>query len=107
MAAPWLPPLYPRMHLLPNGTLFYSGSTPSSWIFNPSNNSWSSANATTNYGGIWTYGSSVLFSLSPSHRHKPTLMVFFGGPTPNPPPTPPKTNTPSPRQPPHVSDPPM
>ena len=31
--APWTPPLYPRMHLLPNGTVFYSGSTTSSNIF--------------------------------------------------------------------------
>ena len=28
--APWTPPLYPRMHLLPNGTLFYSGPTAAS-----------------------------------------------------------------------------
>ena len=30
----WTPPLYPRMHLLPNGTVFYSGSTTGSAVFN-------------------------------------------------------------------------
>ncbi len=34
--APWKPPLYPRMHLLPDGTVFYSGPTSISSIFNPS-----------------------------------------------------------------------
>src|SRR5215469_5118761 len=38
--APWTPPLYPRLHLLPNGTVFYSGSTTSSNIFDPSTHSW-------------------------------------------------------------------
>jgi len=38
--APWTPPLYPRLHLLPNGTVFYSGSTPSSNIFDPSTHTW-------------------------------------------------------------------
>src|ERR1700730_7088867 len=40
VAAPWTPPLYPRLHLLPNGNVFYSGSTTTSSIFNPSNNTW-------------------------------------------------------------------
>src|SRR4051812_47814546 len=33
--AGWTPPLYPRMHLLPNGRVFYSGSSTLSRIFNP------------------------------------------------------------------------
>jgi hypothetical protein len=59
--APWTPPLYPRMHLLPNGNVFYSGPTPSSSIFNPSTTTWTTGVATTNYSGTRTYGSSVLF----------------------------------------------
>ncbi|HEX2776265.1 MAG TPA: hypothetical protein VHN10_06465, partial [Candidatus Acidoferrales bacterium] len=31
--APWVPPLYPRMHLLPNGNVFYSGWTTQSRYF--------------------------------------------------------------------------
>ena len=31
VAAGWTPPLYPRLHLLPNGNVFYSGSTPASY----------------------------------------------------------------------------
>src|SRR5207245_2285980 len=30
--APFVPPLYPWLHLLPNGKIFFSGSTPSSAI---------------------------------------------------------------------------
>src|SRR5947208_16891896 len=33
--APFVPPLYPWLHLLPNGKIFFSGSTPSSAIFDP------------------------------------------------------------------------
>ena len=32
--AGWTPPLYPRMHLLPNGKVFYSGSEHDSRLFN-------------------------------------------------------------------------
>src|SRR5580765_6698243 len=35
-AAGWTPPLYPRMHLLPNGNVLYSGSGTGSRIFNTS-----------------------------------------------------------------------
>jgi PKD repeat protein len=79
MAAPWTPPLYPRLHLLPNGTVFYSGSTPRSSIFNPSNNTWTMNVATTNYGGLRTYGSSVLMPLTPGNGYKPRVMIFGGG----------------------------
>src|ERR1700687_4739762 len=33
--AGWIPPLYPRMHLLPNGKVFYSGPSATSYYFNP------------------------------------------------------------------------
>ena len=34
-SSPFTPPLYPRMHLLPSGKVFYSGSTTSSRYFDP------------------------------------------------------------------------
>jgi hypothetical protein len=79
MNAPWTPPLYPRLHVLPNGTVFYSGSTPTSAIFNPANNQWTMNVATTNYGGTRTYGSSVLLPLTPANGYKPKVMIFGGG----------------------------
>src|SRR3979490_1171614 len=35
IGSPFTPPLYPRMHLLPGGRVFYSGSTTESRVFNP------------------------------------------------------------------------
>ncbi len=77
--APWTPPLYPRMHLLPNGKVFYSGSSTQSQIFDPSNNTWSGVIATTKYSGTRTYGSSVMFPLTPANGYKPKVIIFGGG----------------------------
>ncbi len=77
--APWVPPLYPRMHLLPNGNVFYSGWTTQSQYFFPSSNTWSGTIATTNYGGNRTYGSSVLLPLTPANGYAPKVMIFGGG----------------------------
>jgi hypothetical protein len=77
--APWTPPLYPRMHLLPNGTVFYSGSTTQSRTFDPSTNTWSNVLATTNYGGTRLYGSSVLLPLTPANNYAPKVIIFGGG----------------------------
>jgi hypothetical protein len=79
VSAPWTPPLYPRMHLLPSGKVFYSGSTTQSRTFNPANNTWSGVIATTNYGGSRTYGSSVLLPLTPANSYTPKVMIFGGG----------------------------
>ena len=76
--APWTPPLYPCMHLLPNGTVFYSGSTPNSSTFNPSTQTWTTNVATTNYGGTRTYGSSVLLPLTPANNYQPRVMILGG-----------------------------
>ncbi len=75
----WTPPLYPRMHLLPNGNIFYSGSTTPSNIYNPSTNTWTMGVAATNYGGTRTYGSSVLLPLTPANNYDPKVMIFGGG----------------------------
>jgi hypothetical protein len=77
--APWTPPLYPRMHLLPNGNVFYSGSTTSSSIFNPTTTTWTTGVATTNYSGTRTYGTSVLFPLTPANSYKPKVIIMGGG----------------------------
>src|SRR3984893_12549259 len=77
--APWTPPLYPRMHLLPNGKVFYSGSTTQSRTFDPSTNTWSNVIATTNYGGTRLYGSSVLLPLTPANGYAPRVIILGGG----------------------------
>jgi len=75
----WTPPLYPRMHLLPNGSVLYSGWTTDSRTFDPTTNSWSPVFATTKYGNIRTYGSSVLFPLTPQNGYTPKVIIFGGG----------------------------
>jgi hypothetical protein len=77
--SPFTPPLYPRMHLLPSGKVFYSGSTTSSRYFDPSSHTWSAVVATTNYSGTRTYGTSVLLPLSPANNYKPVVMIMGGG----------------------------
>jgi hypothetical protein len=77
--APWTPPLYPRMHQLPNGTVFYSGPTTASSIFDPSTQTWKMNVAFTNYGGRRTYGTSVLLPLTPDNGYKPQVMILGGG----------------------------
>src|ERR1700687_4831031 len=75
--ASFTPPLYPRQHLLPNGKVFFSGSTPTSYLFNPSSKTWTTVD-NTNYGGTRTYGSSVLFPLTPDNGYDPQIMLFGG-----------------------------
>jgi hypothetical protein len=78
-AAPWTPPLYPRMHVLPNGNVFYSGATTGSSIFNPSTHAWTTNVAFTNYSGTRTYGSSVLLPLTPANNYAPKVIIMGGG----------------------------
>ena len=77
--ANWTPPLYPRMHLLPNGNIFYSGPGTSSALFNASTQSWTLNVAHANYSGVRTYGSSVLLPLSPQNNYDPKVMILGGG----------------------------
>ena len=78
-AAGWTPPLYPRMHLMPNGNVFYSGSGTGSRIFNTSTNTWSGVVATTNSPVTRTYGTSVLLPLTPANGYRPRVMIMGGG----------------------------
>src|SRR6202166_2857653 len=79
VVAPWTPPLYPRLHVLPNGKVFYSGSPTQSRLFDPVANTWSNVIATTIYGGTRTYGSSVLLPLTPANGYAPKVIIFGGG----------------------------
>src|SRR6266850_8250561 len=79
IGSPFTPPLYPRMHLLPNGKVFYSGSTTQSRLFDPVAKTWSGVIATTNYSGTRTYGTSVLLPLTPANNYKPVVMIMGGG----------------------------
>ena len=76
--APWTPPLYPRMHVLPSGNVFYSGETNVTRLFNPSNQTWSTV-ADTYYGITRTYGSSVLLPLTPANNYDPKVIIMGGG----------------------------
>src|SRR5512133_427087 len=76
--ASWTPPLYPRMHLLPNGKVFYSGSTTTSRLFNPSTQTWTTV-ATTKYSNSRTYGTSVLLPLTPANGYDPRVLILGGG----------------------------
>jgi hypothetical protein len=77
--AGWTPPLYPRMHLISDGRVFYSGSGRGSRFFDPSSKTWSAVAATTNYSGTRTYGTSVLLPLSASNGYKSRVMILGGG----------------------------
>jgi hypothetical protein len=77
--AGWTPPLYPRMHLLPDGSVLYAGSGTGSRIFNTATKTWSSVVASTNYATTRTYGTSVLLPLTPANGYKPRVMILGGG----------------------------
>jgi len=76
--APWIPPLYPHLHLLPNGNVFYSGETISSNIFNPFNQTWTLNVAKTVYTKPRVGGSSVLLPLRPENGYVPKVMILGG-----------------------------
>ena len=76
--APFTPDLYPRLHVLPSGKVFYSGAPPVSQLFDPSTTSWTLNVATTNYGGTREYGSSVLLGLTPANNYDPVVLIMGG-----------------------------
>ena len=77
--APWTPDLYPRLHLLPNGKVLYSGSGTASKLFDPATQTWNTSLANTNHGGTRTYGTSVLLPLTPTNNYDPKVMIMGGG----------------------------
>lgn len=76
--APWTPPLYPRMTLLPNGKVFYSGPGAGSALFDPATKAWTQNFAQTKYGGSRNYGTTVLLPLTPANGYKPSVMIMGG-----------------------------
>ena len=78
--APFSPPLYPRMFLLPNGNVFYNGhgagNSSNAWLFNPVAGQWTQSVASTSLDR--TYGSAVLLPLMPP-SYTPKVMNFGGG----------------------------
>src|SRR5262249_27798444 len=80
VTAPFIPPTYPRLALLPNGTVFYTGqgagtNNPNSWTFDPAGGSWTMGPAAT-LNRI--YGSFALLPLLPP-SYTPRVMNFGGG----------------------------
>jgi hypothetical protein len=88
VTANWVPPLYPRLHLLPDGKVFYSGITDQSQFYNPTTQTWTVC-CTTNFANTRNQGTSVLLPLRSSNSFKPTVMIM-GGSTSD---TAPATNT--------------
>lgn len=76
--APWSPPLYPRLHLLPNGDVFYSAENINSSIYHPFDQSWSLNVATTVYQGNRWSGSVVLLPLRPAEGYAARLLTIGG-----------------------------
>src|SRR5262249_25485862 len=75
--ANWTPDLYPRMHLLPNGKVFYSGAQTTSRQFDPSTTTWTTV-ANTNYSNMRTYGTSVVLPLTPANNYDPKVIIMGG-----------------------------
>ena len=76
--APWTPPLYPRMTLLPNGKVFYSGPGANSALFDPATMNWTLNVAKTKYGSSRGYGTTVLLPLTPANSYAPRVMIMGG-----------------------------
>jgi hypothetical protein len=76
--APFIPPLYPWLHVLPTGKVFMSGASTGSHIFDPASNTWQTNVAQMNYARERTYGSSVLLPLSAADGYRARVMVMGG-----------------------------
>jgi len=81
-SVPFIPPLFPRLDLLPGGRVFFTGhgtgSTANAWIFDPATGGWTQSATTTRNR---KYGSSVLLPLLPP-SYVPRVMNFGGGRNP-------------------------
>jgi len=81
LQAPFVPPLYPWLHLLPDGRVFFSGSTPDSHVFDPVRRTWTTNVAHTTYGQDRHYGHSVMLALRPEENYR-TRIIIMGGNNP-------------------------
>jgi len=78
VSAGWTPPLYPRMTVLPNGKVFYSGPGPNSAVFDPATSLWTQNYAKTKYGASRGYGTTVLLPLTPANNYAAKVMIMGG-----------------------------
>ncbi len=76
--ASWTADLYPRLHLLPDGKVFYSGAQTTSKLFDPSTTTWNTSVATTNYSGRRNYGTSVLLPLTLASNYDAKVIIMGG-----------------------------
>jgi hypothetical protein len=76
--APFTPPLYPWLHLLPDGRVFESGAQTDSHIFDPITRTWTTGVAETLYTEERTFGSSVLLPLRPAENYRARIMIMGG-----------------------------
>ena len=77
VTASWTPPLYPRLNLLPDGRIFYSGSSATAKFYDLSTKTWTDC-CTTNFGSRRTQSTSVLLPLRAGNGYKPKLMIMGG-----------------------------
>ncbi|HYM74918.1 MAG TPA: galactose oxidase-like domain-containing protein [Candidatus Dormibacteraeota bacterium] len=89
VTANWVPPLYPRMHLLPDGRLFYSAPGPTAKFYDLTTQTWTDC-CTTNFGLKRTQSTSVLLPLRPGNNYKPRIVIMGGSSSED---TTPATNT--------------
>ena len=78
LLAPFTPPVYPWLHLLPDGRVFESGPQIDSHVFNPATQTWATDVAETLYPNERTYGSSVLLPLRPTEGYRARIMIMGG-----------------------------
>jgi hypothetical protein len=76
-------PLYPRMHLLPTGHVFFSAPSSATLDFNPSSQTWTLVAWTIYPGqndpnGERIYGTSVLLPLTLQNNYSPKVIIFGG-----------------------------
>ena len=76
-------PLYPRMHLLPTGHVFYSAPSSATLDFDPTGQTWTLVAWTIYPGqndpnGERTYGTSVLLPLTPQNHYSPKVIIMGG-----------------------------
>jgi hypothetical protein len=73
---------YPRQHVLPDGKVFVSGSSPNSQMYDPATKTFTFvANTILNLNGVnlnRDYGTSVLLPLTPENDFKPSVMIMGG-----------------------------
>jgi hypothetical protein len=87
--ASWIPPLYPRMHLLPDGRLFYAGMSSTAYFYDLTAETWTKC-CTTNFGLQRTQGTSVMLPLRPGNNYHPRIVIMGGSSAED---TTPATNT--------------